>query len=143
MNLCIFLGNLTRDPELKALSGDKRVVNFGLAINRRFKRGKDTAKETAFLDCEAWDSGADLIAKHFKKGDPIIVHASVKQDEWEDKTTGQKRTKLKFRVNQFEFVPGKRGEGRPADEAPAGNDVPASNDGYDDNPAGNGDEIPF
>jgi single-strand DNA-binding protein len=141
MNQCHFLGNLAADPDLKTLSGDKRVVNFTVAVNRRFKRGTDTAKETAFLPCEAWDSGADLISKHFKKGDPIIVHASVKQDEWEDKASGQKRSRLKFRVNQFEFVPGKPGAGKRADEAPAA-DTPAAGDEYADQGA-TGEDIPF
>lgn len=106
MNECHFLGNLTRDPELTNLKNDKRVVKFGIAINRKFKRGAETVSEPAFLDCEAWDSGADLIAKFFKKGDPIIVHCSVRQETWDDKNGGGKRSKLVHRVNKFDFVPG-------------------------------------
>jgi single-strand DNA-binding protein len=123
MNQCHFYGNLTRDPELKNVGSDKKVVNFGLAVNRRFKRGKETAKEVAFLDMEAWDSGAELISKYLFKGDPVIVHCSVKQDSWTD-PEGKNRTKLKFRVNSFEFVGGGKKErpdtGRGGDEEPAG-----------------------
>jgi len=129
VNQCHFLARLVAKPELKTVGGDKRVVNFRVAVDRRYKRGKETAKETAFLDMEAWDTGADLIAKHLDKGQLAIFHASVKQEEWDDKTTGQKRSKLKFRVNSFDFVPGanpKPGEtrGKPADTQ--GDDEPAT-----------------
>jgi single-strand DNA-binding protein len=139
MNQCHFMGNLTRDPELKQLANNKRVVNFGLAVSRRFKRGTQTAKEVSFLDCVAWDTGADLIAKHLKKGDKIIVHCSVQTDEWDDKKTGERRTKLKFRVNSFDFVGGNKTE-RPQDEDP-GTAVAATvaEDGGQDD----GAEIPF
>jgi single-strand DNA-binding protein len=141
MNQCHFLGRLCADPELRPLGDNKRVVKFRIAVNRRFKRaGKDQAKETAFLDMEAWDTGADVISKYAKKGNQIIVHCSVVQDDWDDKTTGQKRSKLKFRVNQFEFVSDGSHKGQPADDNPAPTDVAAQ-------PAadqvGDGEEIPF
>lgn len=119
MNFCHFLGNLTRDPELTVTQGGKQVINFTVAVNRRYKKGDEMVKDTAFLDCEAWDTGAELINKYFVKGDPIIIHASIKQENWEDKTTGQKRSRLKFRVNQFDFVPGNRKGGGKDTEEPA------------------------
>ena len=106
MNDCKFMGNLTRDPETRETGSGKSVCNFGLAVNRSFKRGDERVSEVAFLDMEVWDTGATTIAKYFAKGEPIIVDCSVKQDNWEDKETGQKRSKLKFRVNQFYFIPG-------------------------------------
>lgn len=139
MNKCHFLGRLVGEPELKPLGDQKRVVKFRIAVDRKYKRGKETAKETAFLDCEAWDTGADLIHKHFGKGDAIIVHASVKQDEWEDKATGQKRSKLLFRVDQFDFPFGNsKDRERPA--RPANPD----DDGNGQSGGGDGDDpIPF
>jgi single-strand DNA-binding protein len=128
MNQCHFLGNLTRDPELVNFAGDKKVVKFGLAVNRRYKKDGQQAKETSFLDCEAWATGAELIAKHFQKGSPIIVHGSIKQDNWTDKNTGDKRSKLILRVNEFEFVPGSKA--KPADEkAPVEKVADDTNDG--------------
>ena len=105
MNECHFLGNLTRDPELKNLQSGTAVVNFCIATNGRKYKTKDgqNAKETAFLEMEAWDSGAETISKFFKKGDPIIVHCAAKTEQWESE--GQKRSRIKFRVNKFEFVP--------------------------------------
>jgi single-strand DNA-binding protein len=138
MNQCHFMGNLTRDPELKSLANNKRVVNFGIAVSRRFKRGTQTAKETSFLDCVAWDTGADLIAKHFKKGDKIIVHCSVQTDTWEDKKTGEPKSKLKFRVNQFDFVGGNKSD-KPQDDDPGTAVAATVEDGGQDD----GAEIPF
>lgn len=135
MNKCHFLGRLTRDPELKELSGGKKVVNFTIAVGRDYKKNGETVKEVAYIDCEIWDTGADVIAKHFVKGNPIIVHCSVKQDNWEDKDSGQKRSKLKFRVDSFDFVPGNsnKGEGSVTQDTattttstsePVGDDIP-------------------
>jgi single-strand DNA-binding protein len=98
------MGYLTGDPELRNLKNDKKVVSFTVAVNRRYKRGEETVQETAFLPCEAWDSGATLIVNSFKKGDPIIVHGSIKQDNWET-ADGEKRSRLKLRVVSFEYLP--------------------------------------
>jgi single-strand DNA-binding protein len=137
MNQCHFLGRLVADPVLKHVGSDKRVVKFRIAVDRKYKRGKETAKETAFLDMEAWDTGADLIAKHFVKGDPIIVHCSVKQEEWEDKNSGQKRSKLLFRCDKFDFLgtsSGKSGSKEPA---------AVEAQGGEDETQGGGDEDPI
>lgn len=141
MNQCHFEGRITAKPEIRSVGGDKRVVNFRLAVDRRYKRGKETAKETAFLDCEAWDTGADLIAQHFDKGDPIIVHASVKQEEWEDKNGGGKRQKLKFRVNSFDFPIPNAGKDKDKAEKKAP-PAPADGGGSDAGESGD-DPIPF
>lgn len=111
MNKCIFMGRLTRDPELKVLSTGVKVVNFGLVTNRKHKN-KSTGQEVddkVFLEMEAWDTGASLISEYFKKGDPILVDCSAKLDQWED-SEGNKRSKLKFRVNSFEFLNKNRSE---------------------------------
>ena len=97
------MGNLTRDPEMRTLNGDKKVVSFGVASNRTVAGNK----KTTFIDCEAWEKTAELIATHFKKGDPILVHGTIEQDEWTDKTSGDKKTKMKFRVSRFDFIPNK------------------------------------
>jgi single-strand DNA-binding protein len=139
MNNCSFIGNLTRDPEIRNFDGNKRVVNFSIAVNRKYKRGDEWVNEVAYLDMEAWDSAADHIAKWYSKGDSIVVsRASVKQDNWEDKATGAKRSKLKFRVDDFEFPP-KSKERKPKDEQQAtggGSDAGFSS-------GDNGDAIPF
>lgn len=121
MNKCFFTGNLTRDPELRTLDDGTKVVNFGLAVNRPYKKGTERLNETAFLDLEAWAQGAETIAKYFSKGEPITVAASVKMDTWEDKTTGQKRSKLKFRVDEFWFIQKYQYKNSNKDEQPVDN----------------------
>ena len=118
MNKCLFTGNLTRDPELKTLQDGTKVVNFGLAVNRPYKKGNERMNEVAFLDLEAWAQGAETIAKYFSKGEPITVEASVKMDSWDDATTGQKRSKLKFRVTEFWFIPKFQYKNSQRDEQP-------------------------
>jgi single stranded DNA-binding protein len=116
MNTCTFIGRFTNDPELKSVKtadGDinTNVVNFRLAITRKFKKGNgELGKQTNFLDFEAWDSGAEVIVKNFRKGDPIIIHASARSDVYEftnqDNETKRINT-VRFRVEKFEFVPSK------------------------------------
>ncbi len=107
VNKCMFIGNLTRDPELIAV-GDTQKCRFGLAVNGRpytNKAGEKT-QDTLFVDCEAWSKGAELIAKFFTKGKPIvIVDSEMRLDQWEDKNDGSKRSKHYLRVNEFAFPP--------------------------------------
>lgn len=104
MNLCVFEGRLVADPEVRK-AGDVTVVNFRLAVDNEMKKDDAT-----FLDFEAWAQGAEIIAKWFKKGSLIIIRdATAKNDSWEDKTTGEKRSRVKFRVNRFLFPPINKG----------------------------------
>ncbi len=141
MNECHFLGRLAQDPEVKYLQNGTAVTNFSVAVSRKYKtREGQPAEEVCFVPCEAWAKGAETIGEYFSKGDPIIVHCSVKQEQWE--TDGQKRSKLVFRVNKFEFVPGnkKRQDGPASEEhEPAGVSSGAPTGGG----GGGDDEIPF
>ena len=108
MNIVHISGALTKTPELKKIeNGDKTttVVNFVIASSRRFrKKDGNSDEETTFVNCEAWDSGAETIAKWLDKGDNIIIHGSLKNERWEDKE-GNKRSREKVRVSNFEFPP--------------------------------------
>jgi single-strand DNA-binding protein len=103
MNIVMLRGNLARDPELRVVSiGDKQtsVVNFTIATSREFTRANGTQdKVTSFIQCEAWDSGADAIGSAFKKGDLVMVEGSLRNDSWEK--DGVKHSTLKVRVNNF------------------------------------------
>lgn len=96
-------GNLARDPELRTVgSGDKQtaVVNFTIATSREFTKADGSQdKITSFIQCEAWDSGAEAIASSFKKGDLVMVEGSLRNDSWEK--DGVKHSTLKVRVNNF------------------------------------------
>lgn len=103
MNLVILRGNLARDPELRTVNSNSRstsVVNFTIATSREFtKQNGETDKITTFVQCEAWDSGAEAIADSLKKGDLVMVEGSLRNDSWEK--DGVKHSTLKVRVNNF------------------------------------------
>lgn len=105
MNVSHFSGYLVNDPELYPVK-DTKVVRFRLAIpGRRFKRANgEVVQERAFTECQAWDTGAEIIHKHFRRGDPIIIHASLRTENWTDKE-GKHHSKNVYRVDEFEFVP--------------------------------------
>ncbi len=104
LNVVHLAGNLTSDPEKRDLPGGP-VVSFSIAINRQWK-GKDGTKqeEVTFVDCTAWSRTADFIAKFFKKGRPIYVEGRLKLDQWDDKGSGAKRSKLIVTVDNAQFT---------------------------------------
>jgi single-strand DNA-binding protein len=119
MNLVILRGNLARDPELRTVNASNKstsVVNFTVATSREFtKQNGDTDKITTFVQCEAWDSGAEAIADTLKKGDLVMVEGSLRNDSWEK--DGVKHSTLKVRVNNFAKL--NRGNGKKKDKEPA------------------------
>lgn len=107
MNITLLRGNLTRDPELRNIdgSGGKKVsvVNFTVAVSREYtKSSGEKDKVTTFINCEAWDSGAEIIAESFKKGDLVMVEGSLRNDSWEK--DGVKHSTLRVRVNNFSKI---------------------------------------
>jgi len=106
MNITIIRGNLTRDPEARTVSiGSKQtsVVNFTVATSREYtKANGEKDKVTTFVPCEAWDSGAEIIASSFKKGELVLVEGSLRNDSWEK--DGVKHSTLKLRVNNFSKI---------------------------------------
>lgn len=109
VNKFIGMGRLASDPERNE-AGGSNVCVFTLVTNTTLKK-KDGRKyeDSAFIKCEAWDTGGDTIAKYFRKGDPIFVEGRIKQDQWTDKE-GNKRSTLKIRVDQFHFIPKNGGQ---------------------------------
>jgi single-strand DNA-binding protein len=130
-NQVLLMGNLTRDVELAHTSSNQAVAKFGLAINRYWTSAQGEKKEdTTFVDCEAWGKTGENIAKFFSKGRPIFVQGYLKLDQWNDKTDGSKRSKLKVVVDNFQFVDSKQGGGGGGGGSSAGNDY-----GDSDSPA--------
>lgn len=144
-NRCIFLGNLTRDPETRAV-GSSSITSFSIAVNERWtdKNSGEKKEHVSFLDCEAWGKTGEVIAQYFGKGKPILVECKAKMDTWEDKNDGSKRSKIKFTVDSFSFVGGDKAEVSAA-PAPAARPAPRAQ------PVGrapvpqaiNEDDIPF
>ena len=108
-NKVILLGNLTRDPQLSYLPSQTPVVEFGLAINRKWT-GQDGNQrdETCFVDCQMYGKRAEVINKYLKKGNPLLVEGRLKFDSWQAQD-GSKRSKLRVFVENFEFIGGGQG----------------------------------
>ena len=109
-NKVLLLGNLTRDPELRVTPKGTATCQLGLAVNRPFKdESGATRDETTFVDIEAWGRQAETISKYCTKGKPLLIEGRLKLDSWEDKTSGQKRSKLKVVLENFQFVGAREG----------------------------------
>ena len=95
LNKVFLAGRLTRDPELKYLPQGTAVCKLGLAVSR-FYKGKDGEKkeDTLFIDVTVWEKTAEYCGERLRKGRPVLVDGRLKSNDWEDKTTGQKRTKI-------------------------------------------------
>ena len=106
LNKVLLMGNLTRDPEMRYLQSGSAVVNFGLAINRKYKnnRTNEMVEETTFVDIEGWGPQAETFSRYMSKGRPVYVEGRLKLDQWEDKQTGQKRSKLCIVMENFQFL---------------------------------------
>jgi len=155
-NKVYLMGNLTRDPEMRVTPKGTAICQFGLAINRSWKdESGQTREETAFVDIEAWGKQGEIISKYCTKGRPLFIEGRLKFDQWEDKTSGQKRSKLKVVLENFQFIGG-RGDGAtggvgqgPAGEAaePAPGEAPPSSRGPFRGPAAPKDaadeDVPF
>jgi single-strand DNA-binding protein len=119
LNKVFLIGNLTRDPELRVTPKGTAICQFGLAVNRQYKdESGATRDETAFIDIEAWGKQGELCSKYLQKGSLSFIEGRLRFDSWEDKTSGQKRTKLKVVLENVQFL--SRGGGGGAAAAGAG-----------------------
>lgn len=103
-NKVLLMGNLTRDPQLSYLPSQTAVVDFGLAVNRRWT-GKDGEKkeETCFVDCTSFGRQAETINKYLTKGRPVFVEGRLTFNSWTAQD-GTKRSRLKVTVENFQFL---------------------------------------
>lgn len=120
-------GNLTRDPELRHTSGGQAVVEASIAINRKFQVDGETREEVTFVGLIIWGKSAETFARMMQKGCCVFVQGRLTQQQWDDKSTGQKRERTKVTVDSWQYVSGKRKDDghRPA-ERPARPAAPAT-----------------
>ncbi|HEY4523201.1 MAG TPA: single-stranded DNA-binding protein [Candidatus Paceibacterota bacterium] len=112
LNKAFIYGNLTRDPELRALPSGQQLATFGLATNRVYK-DKDGAKQeaTEFHNIVAFGRSAELIAQYMKKGRPLLVEGRIQTRSWDDKESGVKKYRTEIVVDNFQFGDGGAGRG--------------------------------
>lgn len=111
MNKVQLVGRLTRDVELKTTASGVSVCSFTIAVNRRFKNPQGEY-ETDFINCVAWRQGAELLAKHFKKGNTVGLVGSIQTRNYDNKD-GQKVFVTEVSVEEVHFVESKKSEDAP------------------------------
>jgi single-strand DNA-binding protein len=113
LNRVLLIGNLTRDPEIRYTPKGTAVAEIGMAINRVFT-GEDGEKreEVTFVDVTLWSRLAEIAEQYLKKGRPVFIEGRLQLDSWDDKQTGQKRSRLRVVAENLQMLGG-RGEGEP------------------------------
>ncbi len=108
----IITGNLTRDPESRTTPSGANVCSFTVAVNRVYKDANGEQKEdVSFIDCTAWGALSNMISQYAKKGSGVLVSGRLDQRSWEDKTSGQKRSRVEVVVEDFNFIGGNDRDG--------------------------------
>lgn len=127
-NKVILLGNLTRDPEVRYTPNGSAVASFAIAVNRKYKQGEETKEEVSYIDIVVFGKQAENCGQYLNKGDGALIEGRLQQRRWEDKDSGQKRSKVEVAAQSVTFMPKRSGSGagqaggqgrsEPAPEAP-------------------------
>ncbi len=122
----IITGNLTRDPELRTTPNGASVCSFSVAVNRVYRDSNGEQKEdVSFIDCSAWGKLGEMISQYAKKGSGVLVSGRLDQRSWEDKTSGQKRSRVEIVVEDFNFTgSAPTGSTNPSVETTTPSDIP-------------------
>jgi len=147
-NKVILMGNLTRDPELRYTPKGTAIAKVGLAVNRVWtNEAGEKKEEVTFVDVDIFGRTAENVGQYMRKGRPILVEGRLKLDQWDDKQTGQKRSRLGVVAETVQFLgsaPGNEGGAPSAPRAarPAAAAAPAAEPVEGDGPPEN-DDVPF
>ncbi|MFN9718008.1 MAG: single-stranded DNA-binding protein [Planctomycetota bacterium] len=163
-NKVILMGNLTRDPEVRYTTGGSAVCDISLAVSYNWtdRRTNERKEEVSFIEVTLWGRTAEIAGEYLAKGRPVLIEGRLQQDRWDDKETGQKRSKLKVIADGMQLLGGRpegnsgggNAGGPPRAASPRPNSkggdtfVDAASDRtpdqtfYDDMPPG-GDDVPF
>lgn len=108
----ILVGNMTRDIEMRTTPSGTNVGSFSVAVNRSYKGANgETSEQTSFIDCTAWGRLAEIIQQYTHKGTPIMVSGRLEQRSWEDKTSGQKRSRVEVILDDMVLLGGGNAQG--------------------------------
>src|SRR5205809_7875474 len=111
-NKVILLGNLTRDPEVRYTPKGTAVTELGMAVNRVYTaENGEKREETTFVDVTLWGRTAEIAGEYLKKGRPVFIEGRLQLDTWDDKQSGQKRSKLKVVGEGLQLLGGRPGGG--------------------------------
>jgi len=122
INQVILMGRLTRDPEVRTTTTGKSIASFSLAVDRG---GQDDA--TDFFEVTAWEKLGELVSQYLSKGRRCLVQGRLRQDSWDDKETGKKRSKVEVVATDVTFLDGPSGDNQGASNYSGGSNAkPAS-----------------
>lgn len=103
----IVAGNVTRDPEMRTTGSGSQVCSFAIAVNRSYKDSSGAQQDqVSYLDCVAWGKSAELISQYVRKGSALLVSGRLEQRSWDDKNSGQKRSRTEIVIEDFSFIGG-------------------------------------
>jgi len=114
INQVILMGRLTRDPEQRTTTSGKTIASFSIAVDRG---GQEDAAD--FFDVTAWEKLGELVMQYLGKGRRVLVQGRLRQDSWDDKETGKKRSRIEVTASDVTFLDGPNGDG--GDSAPRSN----------------------
>ena len=118
INKVILMGRLTADPELKTSANNVSIVQFTVAVNRKYVSKDSNERQVDFIDCTAFNRNAEFLSKYFRKGSSIIVFGNIQVDQWKDKEGHSRRT-VRVIVDELQFGESKnRDSAAPAMPAP-------------------------
>ena len=138
LNKVLLLGNLTRDPEVRYTPKGTAVGDLGLAVNRRVSDGNGNwSDEVTFVDVTVWGTNAENAQKYLTKGRGVFIEGRLQMDTWEDKQSGQKRSKLKVVAEVLQFLPDGKG-GTPGGGGGGGSQQRGGDPGYQGGGGGGG-----
>ena len=141
INQVILMGRLTRDPETRTTTSGKSVTSFSLAVDRQ---GSDDQAD--FFDVTAWEKTGELVAQYLSKGRRCLVQGRLRQDSWDDKETGKKRSRVEVVAFDVTFLDGPSGDsqggGAPRTSQSSNNSKDVVIEDIDDKPI-DLSEIPF
>jgi single-strand DNA-binding protein len=145
-NKVILLGNLTRDPEVRYTPKGSAVCDLGVAVNRQYTLDSgEKREEVTFVDVVLWARLAEIAGEYLKKGRPIFIEGRLQLDTWDDKQSGQKRSKLRVIGETMQLLggrpPGTGGGGGEGGESRSTKTTPPPKPAAGDEP--DSDEIPF
>ncbi|MHB8174585.1 MAG: single-stranded DNA-binding protein [Nitrospirota bacterium] len=118
-NRVILMGNLTRDPELRYNPNGTPVANFSIALNRKYRQGEELKEEVSYFDIVVFGKQAENCGQYLGKGNSVLVDGRLQQRRWEEKDSGQKRSKVEVVAENITFMPKRQpGQDEPASTGP-------------------------
>src|SRR6266849_372798 len=112
LNRVLLLGNVTRDPEVRYTPKGSAVCDLGIAVNRAYTTDSgEKREEVTFVDVTLWGRTAEVASEYLKKGRPVFIEGRLQMDTWDDKATGQKRSKIKVVCENLQLLGSRPSEG--------------------------------